>query len=276
MSYRIAKSLATLRDQINALSPNRSKASDGWIGDAAHSARRSDHNPDGSGIVRALDITHDPAHGIDGDKLAAALIASRDPRIKYIIWNRRILSGRAGPQAWVWRPYSGANPHTKHLHLSVVATAAGDDGAAWALDMKVAPGAATAPKATARPLLKRGDRGAVVADLQRMLAIKNDGIFGPATEAAVKAFQTANGLVADGKVGAYTWDALDKAASKAASPSAAPTAPAKPVPAPSPAPKPVSPPAATPEPEGGRGSTIALVIFIAALVALFTFLGLSS
>ncbi|MEL7604079.1 MAG: peptidoglycan-binding protein, partial [Bacillota bacterium] len=37
-----------------------------------------------------------------------------------------------------------------------------------------------------------------------------DGVYGPKTEAAVKAYQAANGLAADGKVGAYTWAKLAK------------------------------------------------------------------
>ena len=72
MSYRIAKSLGLLAATVNAAAPNRSKASDGWIGDASHAARKSDHNPnrtpgDGipDGVVCALDITHDPANGCD-------------------------------------------------------------------------------------------------------------------------------------------------------------------------------------------------------------------
>jgi hypothetical protein len=40
--------------------PERSKESDGSIGNAEHSARQSDHNPDQFGIVRAIDITNDP------------------------------------------------------------------------------------------------------------------------------------------------------------------------------------------------------------------------
>lgn len=235
MAYRIAKSLATLRDQINEASPNRSKASDGWIGDAAHSSRTSDHNPDKTGIVRALDVTHDPAHGVDGDKLAAALIATKDPRIKYIIWNRRIISGRSGPSAWVWRPYSGANPHTKHLHLSVVSTAAGDDGKAWAIDLGIPLDKAVAPIAPFRPVLRLGDKGEAVRELQRLLNVSPDGDFGAKTRAAVIALQQGAGLVADGIVGAYTWEALEVRAS----------AP-KPAPAPSPAPKPQPTPAAPP------------------------------
>jgi len=64
------------------------------------------------------------------------------------------------------------------------------------------------PLEPAHAMLKRGDRDGSVAELQTKLGIKADGIFGPGTEAAVKAFQSRKGLTPDGLVGPKTWDAL--------------------------------------------------------------------
>ena len=64
------------------------------------------------------------------------------------------------------------------------------------------------------PTLRRGSQGDEVADLQTILNarygadLEVDGNFGKATEAAVKAFQKANGLTADGVVGPKTWKSL--------------------------------------------------------------------
>lgn len=68
-----------------------------------------------------------------------------------------------------------------------------------------------------RPTLRRGDMGKAVRDVQQRLADMGydlgkwgvDGDFGTATEAAVRKFQTARGLTADGIVGAATWAALE-------------------------------------------------------------------
>lgn len=211
MAWRLAKSLEALRKQVNDAAPKRSKISDGTIGDPAHSARKSDHNPDSSGIVRALDITHDPAHGVDGNKLAAAMFTSRDPRLKYVIWNRRIMSGSKGPSPWQWRAYHGANPHDKHIHFSVLAGPSGDRGGPW--DIGDTAPIHGAPVVTDRPVLRHGARGMDVQILQGLLRkwgadIRVDGDFGDRTKAAVEAFQKAKGLVADGIVGQYTWRAL--------------------------------------------------------------------
>lgn len=57
-------------------------------------------------------------------------------------------------------------------------------------------------------VLRKGDKGKAVKDLQEFLEITADGDFGPGTEAAVKKWQAENGLVADGIVGPKTWDAM--------------------------------------------------------------------
>lgn len=53
-------------------------------------------------------------------------------------------------------------------------------------------------------LYKKGSRGSFVSQIQKALHLIPDGIFGPITEEAVKAFQTENGLTADGIVGPAT------------------------------------------------------------------------
>ena len=57
----------------------------------------------------------------------------------------------------------------------------------------------------------RVDRHDAVGTVQRLLGLKVDNVFGPATEAAVKKFQRANGLPADGIVGRGTWTKLVEA-----------------------------------------------------------------
>ena len=57
-------------------------------------------------------------------------------------------------------------------------------------------------------LLRKGDRGPEVKEVQEALEIPADGIFGSQTEASVKKFQSENGLDVDGIVGPKTWEAL--------------------------------------------------------------------
>ena len=69
-------------------------------------------------------------------------------------------------------------------------------------------------------VLRRGAQGEQVKKLQRALsragfAVTADGVFGPATERAVRAAQSARGLVADGVVGPLTWKALTPRAAAA-------------------------------------------------------------
>jgi peptidoglycan hydrolase-like protein with peptidoglycan-binding domain len=64
--------------------------------------------------------------------------------------------------------------------------------------------------ASMRPTLRRGARGEMVKQMQRKLKLADDGVFGPATEASVRAFQRKLGLVPDGIVGPASWRELDK------------------------------------------------------------------
>lgn len=142
MSWRIARSIDTLRRQVNARWPARDKASDGTIGDAKHSSRKSDHNPNSLGVVCAIDIDKDLSPTEKVDVVVNALVNSRDPRIKYIIWRGQILSSIVQP--WVWRRYTGANGHFEHMHLSVSPDPnLYDDPREWNLGGEVVPMPAT-------------------------------------------------------------------------------------------------------------------------------------
>jgi peptidoglycan hydrolase-like protein with peptidoglycan-binding domain len=71
----------------------------------------------------------------------------------------------------------------------------------------------SAPAATGmedRPILDLSSSGELVKQVQAKLGVVADGIFGPNTEAAVRAFQSAHGLVPDGIIGPKTWAALDR------------------------------------------------------------------
>ena len=205
---RRAHSLSTLLTQVNALAPNRSKDSDGWIGDPAHAARKSEHNPNAAGVVRAIDITHDPKHGFDSYGFADMLRLQGDKRMLYVISNSRI----ANP-GQPWRQYTGSNPHDHHVHISVVEKASlYDDDSDWVLKKGDWNGNKELPPILpSTPVLRQGSKGDWVMRLQTLLKMpvtERDGDFGPKTRAAVITFQKAKGLVPDGIVGVYTWAAL--------------------------------------------------------------------
>ena len=61
-----------------------------------------------------------------------------------------------------------------------------------------------------RPTLRRGDSGSFVTELQQRLGMPDGpAVFGPKTEAAVRAFQRERSMVPDGIVGPKTWAAID-------------------------------------------------------------------
>lgn len=209
-NYRIAKSLDVFRAEANILWPRRSKASDGWVGDTSHAARKSDHNPDARGIVHAFDLTHDPANGPDTYAVAEHLRQIKDPRINYIISAGRICSSTVAP--WTWRKYNGANGHFHHLHVSVRGVPWEDDTTPWDLSTELPLHGLDHPPPVP-PTLRKGSARPDVETLQKALgkvalAVKVDGFFGKATEDAVKLFQVHSGIGHDGVVGPMTWNAL--------------------------------------------------------------------
>jgi hypothetical protein len=135
--------------QLTAMFPSRKKGADGIMGNAAHKARKSDHN-DGN----AWDWTRDDAL-FDSWKLATGLIS--DPRTNYVIHRRRIWS-RLRPY---WRAYLGVSPHTAHGHVSII-PARRADTSDWAAVSALKP--ATAPPAPTPPVITAPgtSRGTVV------------------------------------------------------------------------------------------------------------------
>jgi len=209
MNWRVANSLLTLRTQVNELAPQRSKSDDGTIGDASHQARTSDHNPwikDGdTRVVSAMDLTHDPHGGFDSYAFAESLREKRnDPRIKYVISNRRIWSPSISPN---WRAYNGSNPHDRHVHVSVSSEKKlYDDTRQWSFILPK-PDLTATPREQ-REVLRFGSQGDQVGYLQTLLGLAVDRQFGRTTDAAVRLFQKTHGLEVDGVVGSRTWEML--------------------------------------------------------------------
>ena len=228
MAWRVAKSLDTLLGEINRTAPRREKHSDGSIGDSDHRNRGSDHNPwvppPRGGVVTARDITHDPQGGLDCSKLAEHLRrrgAGGDRRVKYVIFNRRIVSAS---NDWKWRAYTGENPHVKHLHISVApALSLADSTKPWGWAATAATPLPSKPDTDDDPwgsfntgrvgarTVRLWSCGKDVEALQGFIGdVADDGYFGKATEAQVKEYQRMRGLVADGIVGPRTWGPILK------------------------------------------------------------------
>ena len=121
---RLVAAGVQLRKQIDKRWPSRSRRSDGWIGDSAHAARRSDHNPDARGWVHAIDIDADldKSDPKAAQRLADQIVAYArsglpgSDRIKYVVWNNRIASGTYKNTWWEWR--GSGYGHTHHIHVS--------------------------------------------------------------------------------------------------------------------------------------------------------------
>ena len=203
MAWHLAPSLVQLRNEVNARWPRRPKGSDGTVGDTSHSARRSDHNPNNRDSVNAFDITYP---GVDPKAIIAAV--SKHPAGNYVIFNRKIYSRSNG---WKAEPYSGASPHTEHLHVSILQTVAAEQSKAkWLTVAPVRPVRKPLPAYPGKSAFQVRDSGEHIKVLQRGVGNKVTGVMSVADKNKVKSFQRVRPLLwpADGIVGPKTYKAL--------------------------------------------------------------------
>lgn len=95
----------------------------GCCGDAAHQARKSDHNPDASGYAHAQDIHEKNDH--DMQPFVDFIMANPRlfPQIKYLIYEGHIYYPHNGARRAGKYVYTGPNSHAHHLHVSINADA---------------------------------------------------------------------------------------------------------------------------------------------------------
>lgn len=123
MKWYPVAGIPTMTAAVNKRWPDRDKRSDGVLGDADHSTRISDHNPDSKGCVHAQDIDAD-LRGSKNDTrwFADQLIAyarlkrAGSARFKNIVFADQVASGTYPDHYWSWR--DGSYGHQHHIHIS--------------------------------------------------------------------------------------------------------------------------------------------------------------
>lgn len=130
MAAVLTRGLTTWRGEINAVFPNRDKATDGWLGDSSHAGGTSGHNPDITGRaeyrdgdakdeVRSIDVDKDLRSVITMEQLIQFLVRLGRAGVylpfRYFIYDGRIWRKATG---WKTEVYTGANDHSGHAHFS--------------------------------------------------------------------------------------------------------------------------------------------------------------
>ncbi|MDO5628773.1 MAG: peptidoglycan-binding domain-containing protein [Mobilicoccus sp.] len=188
---------------------------------------------------RALDWMLDaanPEHAAVADAWLGWLTAdqgamARRLGVQYVIWNRQMWRAYAPERGWV--AYTGASPHTDHIHVSLTWDGAMGRTSYWTgrpvttLDVGTCrvhagqpaplytgvrtapcPSATSAPSSTL-PVVAIGSRDRVnVTRGQQALGITADGVFGRGTQQAVLAYQRSAGLPLTGALDHATWNRL--------------------------------------------------------------------
>lgn len=153
--------LQNLRRQVDAVFPDRDRTSDGTIGDAAHQAETSGHNPDDTPgsrpewngdpdsvpEVRAWDMDSDLSEGVTAQELVdhVRALPGVSSVIRYLIYNRTMYHVSTG---FAPKPYTGASAHTEHVHFSGAYTQAADNNTSYNYRLEEIPVALTAADKT--------------------------------------------------------------------------------------------------------------------------------
>lgn len=198
--------LTSWRAHVKSKYPKRTTLSDGTIGDAAHQANNSEHNPDSDGSVDAWDCdvnllaTSNPT-GSNAEVLAMrGLIAEFQKQTQAQLWIFKRQIANRDVSNWKVRPYTGASAHDHHCHFQ-----SRQSQETRPFTGEVTPAVNAKPAVAGSRTLKLGMSGEDVKYLQRWLGIESDGVFGVATRSKVLWYQTMRGLTADGIVGSATW-----------------------------------------------------------------------
>lgn len=129
---RPAKSLLKLRDELNAVFPNRFTGTDGFISGYGQ-LNKTGHNPNNLGHTMAFDIST-PANGehiteAEGRTLSEYLRAEMNRKFRYIIHDMgagapepKIAGDHVKDFGWArYEPYyeGHGDPHSNHIHISL-------------------------------------------------------------------------------------------------------------------------------------------------------------
>ena len=160
--------------------------------------------------------------------------------IMYVIFNRKIWASYSPG----WRNYTGADPHTSHIHISLSWNGARAHTSFWTgndlaarlrllpglcrptggvadqapSDLAVRPPAAPAIELHSTALLWLGSTGPSVGKAQRLLGMTATRTFDRATRRAVCAYQAAHELPRTGALDDPTWASLSPASIKSSKP----------------------------------------------------------
>jgi hypothetical protein len=113
MTWTLAPNLKIRSAEVRAVWPDIVIYS---VGDQAHQAECSDHNPDARGIVHAIDIMTQTDTSYDSAAATNLAWLHHDTTdLQYFIHDRMIYSRSHG---FVGINYTGSDPHTNHIHVS--------------------------------------------------------------------------------------------------------------------------------------------------------------